>query len=58
MLNDISRADIGFDSAENEVTIVTDGHEQPVPLAAPRARWRLPSWTGCTSCGQTAAAKR
>jgi phosphopantothenoylcysteine decarboxylase / phosphopantothenate---cysteine ligase len=32
VLNDISRADIGFDSAENEVTIVTPGHEHPVPL--------------------------
>jgi len=32
VLNDISRTDIGFDSPENEVTIVTRGHEQPVPL--------------------------
>jgi len=31
VLNDISRADIGFDSSENEVTIVTHGHEHPVP---------------------------
>jgi phosphopantothenoylcysteine decarboxylase/phosphopantothenate--cysteine ligase len=31
VLNDISRADIGFDSGENEVTIVTRGHEHPVP---------------------------
>ncbi|MEK6227859.1 MAG: bifunctional phosphopantothenoylcysteine decarboxylase/phosphopantothenate--cysteine ligase CoaBC [Actinomycetota bacterium] len=31
VLNDISRTDIGFDSTENEVTIVTRGHEHPVP---------------------------
>jgi len=31
VLNDISRSDIGFDSAENEVTIVTDGHQRHVP---------------------------
>ncbi len=32
VVNDIARVDIGFDSAENEVTIVTAGGEQPVPL--------------------------
>ena len=32
VLNDISRTDIGFDTTDNEVTIVTDGHEHPVPL--------------------------
>jgi phosphopantothenoylcysteine decarboxylase / phosphopantothenate---cysteine ligase len=32
VLNDISRSDIGFDSAENEVTIVTPEQEHPVPL--------------------------
>jgi len=32
VLNDISRADIGFDSTENEVTIVTRGNEHRVPL--------------------------
>jgi phosphopantothenoylcysteine decarboxylase/phosphopantothenate--cysteine ligase len=31
VVNDIARADIGFDSPENEVTIVTAGGEQPVP---------------------------
>ncbi len=31
MLNDISRPDIGFDAAENEVTIVTAGAEHSVP---------------------------
>ncbi len=31
VVNDISRADIGFDTPENEVTIVTAGAEQPVP---------------------------
>ena len=30
-MNDISRPDIGFDSAENEVTIVTTAGETPVP---------------------------
>jgi phosphopantothenoylcysteine decarboxylase/phosphopantothenate--cysteine ligase len=33
VLNDISRGDIGFDAADNEVTIVTAGDEHPVPLA-------------------------
>ncbi|MDQ3643995.1 MAG: bifunctional phosphopantothenoylcysteine decarboxylase/phosphopantothenate--cysteine ligase CoaBC [Actinomycetota bacterium] len=32
VLNDISRADIGFDTEENEVTIVTAAGDQPVPL--------------------------
>ena len=31
VLNDISRSDIGFDSDENEVTIVTGAHEHAVP---------------------------
>jgi phosphopantothenoylcysteine decarboxylase/phosphopantothenate--cysteine ligase len=31
VVNDISRADIGFDTAENEVTIVAAGAERPVP---------------------------
>jgi phosphopantothenoylcysteine decarboxylase/phosphopantothenate--cysteine ligase len=34
VVNDISRADIGFDTAENEVTIVATGGERPVPRAA------------------------
>jgi len=33
VLNDISRGDIGFDAADNEVTIVTAADEHPVPLA-------------------------
>ncbi|HEV3001393.1 MAG TPA: bifunctional phosphopantothenoylcysteine decarboxylase/phosphopantothenate--cysteine ligase CoaBC [Solirubrobacteraceae bacterium] len=33
VVNDISRADIGFDAAANEVTIVTAGGETPVPRA-------------------------
>ena len=32
VLNDIARNDIGFDAGDNEVTIVTHGHEHPVPL--------------------------
>jgi len=31
VVNDISRTDIGFDSAENEVTIITAESERPVP---------------------------
>jgi phosphopantothenoylcysteine decarboxylase/phosphopantothenate--cysteine ligase len=33
VVNDISRADIGFDSGENEVTIITAGGDRRVPLA-------------------------
>jgi phosphopantothenoylcysteine decarboxylase/phosphopantothenate--cysteine ligase len=36
VVNDISRADIGFDTAENEVTIVTPAGEHPV-ARAPKA---------------------
>jgi phosphopantothenoylcysteine decarboxylase/phosphopantothenate--cysteine ligase len=32
VMNDISRADIGFDTGENEVTIVTAAGDQPVPM--------------------------
>ena len=34
VVNDISRADIGFDSAENEVTIVTAAAERHVPFGS------------------------
>jgi phosphopantothenoylcysteine decarboxylase/phosphopantothenate--cysteine ligase len=34
VVNDISRRDIGFDSSDNEVTIITQTSETPVPLAA------------------------
>ena len=34
VVNDISRADIGFDAAENEVTVVTRAGEQALPKAA------------------------
>jgi phosphopantothenoylcysteine decarboxylase/phosphopantothenate--cysteine ligase len=34
VVNDISRTDIGFDSASNEVTILTDTHAEQVPLAS------------------------
>ncbi|MEX2194866.1 MAG: bifunctional phosphopantothenoylcysteine decarboxylase/phosphopantothenate--cysteine ligase CoaBC [Thermoleophilaceae bacterium] len=34
VVNDISRADIGFDSEENEVSIVTPGGVQPVPFGS------------------------
>ena len=33
VVNDISRSDIGFDTVENEVTIVMPDREQPVPRA-------------------------
>ncbi|HKG04593.1 MAG TPA: bifunctional phosphopantothenoylcysteine decarboxylase/phosphopantothenate--cysteine ligase CoaBC [Conexibacter sp.] len=33
VVNDISRSDIGFDTVENEVTIVTPEAERPVPQA-------------------------
>jgi phosphopantothenoylcysteine decarboxylase / phosphopantothenate---cysteine ligase len=33
VVNDISRADIGFDATDNEVTIVTPGAERPVARA-------------------------
>jgi phosphopantothenoylcysteine decarboxylase/phosphopantothenate--cysteine ligase len=32
VVNDISRRDIGFDTADNEVTIVTAGGDEPVPF--------------------------
>jgi len=31
--NDVSRDDIGFDSTENEVVLVTAAHERRVPKA-------------------------
>ena len=34
VVNDISRSDIGFDTPDNEVTIVTRSGEQPLPKAA------------------------
>ena len=34
VVNDISRPEIGFDAAENEVTIVTAAGERPVPRAS------------------------
>jgi phosphopantothenoylcysteine decarboxylase/phosphopantothenate--cysteine ligase len=37
VVNDISRADIGFDAPDNEVTIVTSGGERHVPLGSKRA---------------------
>ena len=33
MVNDISRSEIGFDAADNEVTIVTAAGERHVPRA-------------------------
>jgi phosphopantothenoylcysteine decarboxylase/phosphopantothenate--cysteine ligase len=35
--NDVSRGDIGFDAAENEVVLVTRDGERPVPKAAKQA---------------------
>jgi phosphopantothenoylcysteine decarboxylase/phosphopantothenate--cysteine ligase len=37
VVNDISRGDIGFDAADNEVTIVTRTGERHVPVASKRA---------------------
>jgi phosphopantothenoylcysteine decarboxylase/phosphopantothenate--cysteine ligase len=37
VVNDISRAEIGFDAADNEVTIVTAGDERHVPLGSKEA---------------------
>jgi phosphopantothenoylcysteine decarboxylase / phosphopantothenate---cysteine ligase len=37
IVNDIARADIGFDAADNEVTIVTAGAERHVALASKEA---------------------
>jgi phosphopantothenoylcysteine decarboxylase / phosphopantothenate---cysteine ligase len=37
VVNDISRGDIGFDAADNEVTIVTGTGERHVPVASKRA---------------------
>ncbi len=35
VFNDVSRTDIGFDSVENEVTVLTaDGAEKEIPKAA------------------------
>jgi phosphopantothenoylcysteine decarboxylase / phosphopantothenate---cysteine ligase len=36
VVNDISRSDIGFDAADNEVTIVTAAGEQPIARAPKR----------------------
>ena len=45
VVNDISRPDIGFDSAENEVTIVTARRRPGGAARARRRRWRRRSWT-------------
>jgi phosphopantothenoylcysteine decarboxylase/phosphopantothenate--cysteine ligase len=37
VVNDISRAEIGFDTGDNEVTIVTASGERHVPLASKEA---------------------
>ncbi|HYI81318.1 MAG TPA: bifunctional phosphopantothenoylcysteine decarboxylase/phosphopantothenate--cysteine ligase CoaBC [Thermoleophilaceae bacterium] len=37
VLNDVSQPGIGFDSTDNEVTVVTAGGEQPVPRASKAA---------------------
>ena len=36
VFNDVSRADIGFDSADNEVVLITAAGERTVPKAAKR----------------------
>ena len=37
VLNDVSRADIGFEAAENEVSLVYADRVEPLPKAAKRA---------------------
>ena len=37
VLNDIARADIGFDTEDNEVTLITANGEEPVPMGSKRA---------------------
>jgi len=37
VLNDIARADIGFDTDQNEVTLVTAAGDRPVPIGPKRA---------------------
>jgi phosphopantothenoylcysteine decarboxylase/phosphopantothenate--cysteine ligase len=37
VFNDVSRSDIGFDSADNEVVLISADGERPVPLASKRA---------------------
>jgi phosphopantothenoylcysteine decarboxylase / phosphopantothenate---cysteine ligase len=37
VFNDVSRTDIGFDAADNEVVLVSSGGEQPVPKAPKRS---------------------
>ena len=34
VFNDVSRSEIGFDSAENEVTVLSRGGEDAIPLAS------------------------
>ena len=49
VFNDISRADIGFDTEENKVTIVSPAGERRV--ASPgRRRWRPPSSISSRNC--------
>ena len=45
VLNDVSDPSIGFDSAENEVVIVTAGRASSTCRRRPRPRSRAPSWT-------------
>jgi phosphopantothenoylcysteine decarboxylase/phosphopantothenate--cysteine ligase len=37
VFNDVSRSDIGFDSADNEVVLISADGERPVPLGSKRA---------------------
>ena len=50
VLNDISRPDIGFDTEDNEVTMITAAGERPC-RSAPSAPWRLPSSIGWKGSG-------
>ena len=51
VVNDIARSDIGFDSDQNEVTIVTAGGRACRAARARRGRWRRPCSTRWSSCG-------
>ena len=50
VVNDIARADIGFDAPENEVTIVTAGGEQPVARGSQGGRGRGRARRGGGAC--------
>jgi phosphopantothenoylcysteine synthetase/decarboxylase len=60
VINDISRADIGFDAIHNEVTIVTRSGERHVPMADKRtvARVVLDEVQGLRESGDSGKGER